>query len=90
MLLINVRLADVSASFVMLDRLGTVLFVTGPTAPSDARLRRSQGVALGNGVGLEISRALIDAKLQGQERLVRKRLDDPATADNCRIPRETA
>ena len=56
-------LADVGASFVMLNRNGKVLFVTGPTAPSDARLRRAQALALGNGVGLEISRTLIDAKL---------------------------
>ena len=74
-------LADIEASFVMLDRLGKVQFVTGPTAPSDARLRRSQAVALGNGVGLEISRALIDAKLQGQQRLLRERLNDPANSD---------
>src|SRR6516164_11286584 len=64
-------LADVEASFVMLNRNGKVLFVTGPTAPSDARLRRAQALALGNGLGLEISRKLIDAKLEGQERLVR-------------------
>jgi CRISPR-associated endonuclease Cas1 len=73
-------LSEVGASFVMLNRTGKVLFVTGPTAPSDARLRRSQALALGNGVGLEISRALIDAKLDGQERLVRERLNDSATA----------
>src|SRR3974390_267184 len=34
-------LADVGASFVMLNRNGKVLLVTGPTAPSGARLRRS-------------------------------------------------
>ena len=45
-------LADVGASVVMLNRTGKVLFVTGPTAPSDARLRRAQALALGNGVGL--------------------------------------
>ena len=32
-------LSDIGASFVMLDRIGKVVFVTGPTAPSDARLR---------------------------------------------------
>jgi CRISPR/Cas system-associated endonuclease Cas1 len=73
-------LADVGASFVVLNRNGKVLFVTGPTAPSDARLRRAQALALGNGVGLEVSRALIDAKLDGQERLVRDHLNDSATA----------
>jgi CRISPR-associated endonuclease Cas1 len=73
-------LADVGASFVMLNRTGKVLFVTGPTAPSDARLRRAQALALGNGVGLEVSRALIDAKLEGQERLALERLNDSPTA----------
>jgi hypothetical protein len=49
-------LADIGASFIMLSRTGKVLFVTGPTASSDTRLRRSQTFALSNGVGLEISR----------------------------------
>ena len=74
-------LADVGASLVMLNRTGKVLFVTGPAAPSDARLRRSQALALGDGVGLEISRTLINAKLEGQERFVRERLNDPVTAN---------
>ena len=73
-------LADVGVSFSMLNRNGKVLFVTGPTAPSDARLHRAQALALGNGVGVEICRKLIDAKLEGQERVVRERLNDPATA----------
>src|SRR5208282_1566323 len=59
---------------------GKVLFVTGPTSPSDARLRRAQALAFGNPVGLEISRQLIDAKLGAQERVARERLDDPVTA----------
>jgi CRISPR/Cas system-associated endonuclease Cas1 len=74
-------LSDVGASFLMLDRMGKVLFVAGPSAPSDARLRRAQADGLKNGVGLEISRALIHAKLEGQERLVRDRLKDPVSAD---------
>lgn len=73
--------ADVGASFVMLNRNGKVLFVTGPTAPSDARLRRAQYAALGNGVGTEICRKLIDAKLTGQERLVREHLHDSVVAE---------
>ncbi len=73
-------LSDVGASLVMLDRIGKVLFVTGPTAPSDVRLRRAQALALGNGVGLEICRTLIDAKLHAQEQLVQERLNDSAAA----------
>src|SRR5881398_3241495 len=60
-------LSDVGASFVMLDRLGKVRVVTGPTSPSEARLRRSQALALGNGTATRIARELISAKLTGQE-----------------------
>src|SRR5881296_1604485 len=42
-------LSDVGASFAMLDRLGKVRVVTGPASPSEARLRRAQALALGNG-----------------------------------------
>src|SRR5271165_5193029 len=73
-------LADQDASLTFLDRVGKVLFVAGPTAPSDARLRRAQALALKNGVGLEISRALIHAKLEGQELLVREWLKDSVSA----------
>lgn len=80
--------ADVGASFVMLDRTGKILFVTGPTASSDARLRRAQALALGNGIGLEVSRALIDAKLEGQERLAQERLNNLPTAQAIATLRE--
>src|SRR5713101_204310 len=74
-------ISDVGAAFVMLDRRGKVLAVTGPVAPSDAKLRRAQALALGNGTALKISRELISQKLAGQELLVRDMLHDPATAD---------
>src|SRR5260370_11086793 len=74
-------LADQGAAFVMLDRRGKVLVVTGPVAPSDAKLRRAQALALGNGMALKISKELISQKLAGQELLVRDMLHDPATAD---------
>ncbi len=74
-------LADQGAAFVMLDRRGKVLAVTGPVAPSDSKLRRSQALALGNGTALKISKELISQKLFGQEELVRDMLRDPATAD---------
>ena len=74
-------LADQGAAFVMLDRRGKVLAVTGPVAPSDAKLRRAQALALGNGTALKISKELISQKLAGQELLVRDMLHDPATAE---------
>ena len=74
-------ISDIGAAFVMLDRRGKVLAVTGPVAPSDAKLRRAQALALGNGTALKISREIISQKLAGQELLVRDMLHDSATAD---------
>ena len=74
-------LADQGAAFVMLDRRGKVLAVTGPVSSSDAKLRRAQALALGNGTALKISKELINQKLDGQATLVRDVLCDSATAD---------
>jgi len=74
-------LSDIGASLVMLDRIGKVVFVTGPTAPSDARLRLAQTRTLSNGAALAISKELISAKLRGQETLARDKLKNSATAD---------
>jgi hypothetical protein len=49
-------LSDIGASPVMLDRIRKVVFVTGPTAPSDVRLRLAQARALRNGTALAISK----------------------------------
>ena len=74
-------ISDVGAAFLMLDRRGKVLTVTGPVAPSDSKLRRAQALAPGNGTALKISKELISQKLAGQELLVRDMLHDSATAD---------
>src|SRR5882762_3330149 len=74
-------LADQGAAFVMLDRRGKVLAVTGPVPSSTAKLRRAQALALGNGTALKISKELISQKLAGQELLVRDMLHDSAAAD---------
>jgi CRISPR-associated endonuclease Cas1 len=74
-------LAAQNASFVLLERNGKVQCVTGPVRPSEAKLRRSQALAAGNGVGLEITRTLIDAKLRGEERMLREQLNSPTAAD---------
>ena len=73
-------LADQDASFIMLDRDGSVLATTGPVRPSDARLRRAQALAHQSGAALRIVRELIGQKLAGQERLARDRLRDPSAA----------
>lgn len=62
------------AAFVLLERNGKILCVTGPVRPSEAKLRRAQSLAAGNGAGLEIARSLIDEKIKGQERVLREGL----------------
>src|SRR5271165_534117 len=74
-------LADQDAAFVMLERDGQVLITTGPVRSSDARLRRAQALAELSGAALRIARELISKKLAGQERVVRDKLLDPATAE---------
>ena len=74
-------LADQQASFIMLDRSGKVSLVTGPAAPSDARLRRAQALARQSGVALEIMRELMRAKLDGQQQLVRSKLANATATD---------
>jgi CRISPR-associated endonuclease Cas1 len=80
-------LSDVGASFVMLDRLGKVRVVTGPASPSEARLRRAQALALGNGNAVKIAHELISAKLSGQEVLVREKLRNIRAADAIAVLR---
>jgi CRISPR-associated endonuclease Cas1 len=74
-------LADQKASFVMLERDGTVLTTTGPVRPSDARLRRAQSLAIQSGAALRIASKLIEQKLLGQEQVARYKLLDVKTAD---------
>ncbi len=73
-------LADQDASFVMLDRDGSVLATTGPVRPSDARLRRAQAHAHESGAALRIAQELISQKLAAQERLARDGLRDSTAA----------
>jgi CRISPR-associated endonuclease Cas1 len=74
-------LADQDASFVMLERDGSVLTTTGPVRPSDARLRRAQALASQSGTAIQIARELIDKKLAGQERVARHKLLATESAD---------
>ena len=74
-------LADQDAAFVMLNRNGSVLATTGPVHSSDVRLRRAQALATHSGADLRITRTLIAAKLEGQERVARNGLNNPSTAE---------
>jgi CRISPR-associated endonuclease Cas1 len=74
-------LSDQSAAFLMLERNGTVLAVTGPVAASDARLRRAQALALLSDAAVPITRELISHKLARQENVAREKLHDIPAAD---------
>src|SRR5579862_1562036 len=74
-------LSDQGAAFVMLDRDGSVLALSGPVGPSDARLRRAQSLAHQSDIAVRISRELISQKLQGQEHLLRELICDSTGAD---------
>ena len=74
-------LADQDAAFILLERDGKVMTVTGPVRSSDARLRRAQALSQQNGTALEIAKELIAVKLAGQETLVRDKLKNSTTAD---------
>jgi CRISPR-associated endonuclease Cas1 len=74
-------LRDQDVTLTFLERDGRVLSVVGPAGSSDAKLRRAQALAMSNGAGLKISRALIHSKLQGQEQVLRERLNCDETAD---------
>lgn len=81
-------LADQNASFVMLERDGSVTATTGPVRSSDVRLRRAQALALQDGAAIRISRELVDRKLAGQERVAAHDLGNESVAlsiRNCRI-----
>ena len=77
-------LADQNASFVMLERNGTVLATTGPAYPSDVKLRRAQALSHHTGAAFRISRELIDRKLAGQERVARESILDHSAASEIR------
>jgi CRISPR-associated endonuclease Cas1 len=72
---------DQNASFVMLDRAGSVLMATGPTRKGDVHIRRAQALARQSGAGIQITQDLIDKKLRGQEQVARNQLGDSAAAD---------
>jgi CRISPR-associated endonuclease Cas1 len=59
-------LGDVRAHVVQIDHDGRLVTLSAMTRLNDARLRRAQALALSNGLGLEMARELISAKIAGQ------------------------
>lgn len=63
-------LHDVGAAFVHIDVDGELIAADNPPRYSDARLRRAQALAFGNGVSLAIAKDLIRQKLNAQADLL--------------------
>lgn len=59
-------LSDIGCAFVQIDTGGDVIAASSAAGLDDARLRRAQALAAGNGTGVEIARDLMSAKLKGQ------------------------
>lgn len=52
-------LRDLGVTFLQIDVNGEVVVATGPGGLDDARLRRAQALAPGNGVGMKVARELV-------------------------------
>jgi CRISPR-associated endonuclease Cas1 len=63
-------LRDTGAGLVQIDADGEVIAAWGPMGLDDARLRRAQAVAPGNGVGMRVACELVRRKLGGQLKLL--------------------
>src|SRR5205085_982088 len=73
-------LTDIGIAYVHVDRDGRVLATT-TSSSGDARLRRQQALAPSSGVGLEIARSILSAKLAGQRDVLRRLTDRPEAFD---------
>lgn len=63
-------MADLGIAFIQIDRDGKLIAATGPQGNDDGRLRRAQALANDSELGLQVSRWILDLKLQGQGRLL--------------------
>lgn len=79
-------LTDTRAHVVQLDHDGRLLTVTAHSRLDDARLRRARALATTSGVGLELARELIAAKIEAQANSLERLADD---ANRVAVIRET-
>jgi CRISPR-associated endonuclease Cas1 len=61
---------DVGLGFIQIDNDGTLLSVGTPNALDDVRVRRGQALAASSAKGLDLVRELLDAKTDGQMRVL--------------------
>jgi CRISPR-associated endonuclease Cas1 len=64
-------LHDIGTPFVHIDCDGTLIAVGASSGLNDARLRRAQALALENGIAIQISRKLIQQKIDAQADVLR-------------------
>jgi CRISPR-associated endonuclease Cas1 len=74
--------ARVGIALVQLDNDGRPLLSTAAPGNDDARLRRAQAVAISAPIGLQVTRALLGAKLSGQANLTRDLLHQDRIAEH--------
>ena len=77
-------LKDVEAAFLQIDADGGIVAAWGPAGLDDARLRRAQAAAPGNGVGMKVARELVRRKLEGQLTLLARLPEGKASATALR------
>jgi len=77
--------ADIGIVLTQLDTDGRLLLTAGGAQFDDPRLRRAQAAAATNPVGVEIARALLTAKLQGQASVAESLDAIPAAAQIRRL-----
>lgn len=75
---------DTGITLTVLDTDGRVLLTAGAAGRDDARLRRAQAAAENATVGLNIGKAMLTAKIDGQATVAATALANPAIADTLR------
>jgi CRISP-associated protein Cas1 len=81
---------DVGATFAQIDSDGSLIAVSAPRRPIEARLPRAQALASVNGVGRRVAVSLLTSKLDQQARLVATRLGNPTLAHRRASPYKTS
>ncbi len=76
--------ADTGITLLQIDADGTVLLTAGPPGIDDPRIRRAQAAAATSTVGLEVTRALLTAKLDGQAAVAEQQLQAAGAAETIR------
>jgi CRISPR-associated endonuclease Cas1 len=75
---------DTGITLTTIDADGRVLLTAGAAGRDDPRIRRAQAAAANSPVGLDIAKALMTAKIDGQAAVTDRMLGAPEVADTLR------